>query len=44
MDTQTDGRTDRQTDAEQSDPYVPLCFAGNTKICFNPLIYNHYMQ
>ena len=20
-----------QTDAEQSDPYVPLCFAGNTK-------------
>ena len=21
---------DRQTDAGQSDPYVPLCFAGNT--------------
>ena len=31
----TDGRTerhmDRQTDDGQSDPYVPLCFAGNTK-------------
>ena len=28
---QTDGRTDGQTDARQSDPYVPLCFAGDTK-------------
>ena len=28
IDTQTDG----QTDAGQSDPYVPLCFAGDTKI------------
>ena len=28
---QTDGRTDRQTDAGQSDPYVLLCFAGDTK-------------
>ena len=27
-----DYRTDTQTDAGQSDPYVPLCFAGNTKI------------
>ena len=27
---QTDRQTDRQTDAGQSDPYVPLCFAGNT--------------
>ena len=27
----TTGQTDRQTDAGQSDPYVPLCFAGNTK-------------
>ena len=27
----TTGRTDRQTDAGQSDPYVPLCFAGDTK-------------
>ena len=23
--------TTRQTDAGQSDPYVPLCFAGDTK-------------
>ena len=28
---QTDGRTDGQTDAGQNDPYVPLCFAGDTK-------------
>ena len=28
---ETDGRTERQTDAGQSDPYVPLCFAGDTK-------------
>ena len=31
----TDGRTDRQTDGQtddgQSDPYVSLCFAGDTK-------------
>ena len=27
----TTGQTDGQTDARQSDPYVPLCFAGNTK-------------
>ena len=27
---QTDGQTDGQTDAGQSDPYVPLCFAGDT--------------
>ena len=24
--------TTGQTDARQSDPYVPLCFAGDTKI------------
>ena len=29
-DTQADRRTDRH--AGQSDPYVPLCFAGDTKI------------
>ena len=29
---QTDARTHTQTDAGQSDPYVPLCFAGDTKI------------
>ena len=28
---QTDARTHTQTDAGQSDPYVPLCFAGDTK-------------
>ena len=27
-----DRRTDRQTEAGQSDPYVPLCFAGDTKM------------
>ena len=26
-----DRRTDRQTDDGQSDPYVSLCFAGDTK-------------
>ena len=29
---QTDRHTDGQTDARQSDSYVPLCFAGDTKI------------
>ena len=28
----TTGQTNGQTDAGQSDPYVPLCFAGDTKI------------
>ena len=28
---QTDTRTDGQTDARQSDPYVLLCFSVNTK-------------
>ena len=28
---QTNRHTDRQTDAGQSDPYVPLCFTGDTK-------------
>ena len=27
----TDGQTDRRTDDGQSDPYVSLCFAGDTK-------------
>ena len=27
----TTGQTHRQTDAGQSDPYVPLCFVGDTK-------------
>ena len=30
-DGRTDRRTDRQTDDGQSDPYVSLCFAGDTK-------------
>ena len=28
----TTGQTDGQTDAGQSDPYLPLCFAGDTKM------------
>ena len=31
-DGRTDGRTDRQKDDGQSDPYVLLCFAGDTKM------------
>ena len=31
-DRQTDTHTDIWTDAGQSDPYVPLCFTGNTKM------------
>ena len=31
----TDGQTDAQTDDGQSDWYVPLCFAGDTKTCAN---------
>ena len=33
----TTGQTDGQTDAGQSDPYVPLCFAGDTKMWQNLL-------
>ena len=29
---QKDGQTDGRTDAGQSDPYVPLCFEGDTKM------------
>ena len=52
-DRQTDRRTrtDRQTDAGQSDPYVPLCFAGNTQtrinqyiICFNFVPFKCYIH
>ena len=28
----TTGQTHAKTDAGQSDPYVPLCFAGDTKV------------
>ena len=31
-DRRTDRQTDRQTDDRQSDPYVSLCFAGDTKM------------
>ena len=34
----TTGQTDRQTDAGQSYPYVPLCFAGNTKRICNKIM------
>ena len=42
----TTGHTDRdgQTDAGQSDPYVPLCFAGDTtmiQVCINSLNYKN---
>ena len=33
-DGQTDGRTDGQTNDGQSDPYVSLCFTGDTKSIF----------
>ena len=33
-DYRTDRHTHTQTDAGQSDPYVPLCFAGDTKGTF----------
>ena len=31
LESMTDGRTDRRADDGQSDPYVSLCFAGDTK-------------
>ena len=31
-----DRQTDRQTDDGQSDPYVSLCFAGDTKSSYAP--------
>ena len=34
----TTGQTDRQTDAGQSDPYVPLCFAGDTETKYDELM------
>ena len=35
----TTGQTDGQTDAGQSDPYVPICFAGNTKMKSLPNVF-----
>ena len=31
LESVTDGQTDGRTDDGQSDPYVSLCFAGDTK-------------
>ena len=39
-DYRTDRQTDGQTDAGQSDPYVPLCFAGDTKIVKYSTVYD----
>ena len=36
----TTGQTHGQTDAGQSDPYVPLCLAGDTK---SELLYLYFM-
>ena len=33
----TTRQTDRQTDAGQSGPYVPLCFAGDTIMIVNAI-------
>ena len=38
-DRQTDRRTDRRTDDGQSDPYLSLCFTGDTKIIIMHCIY-----
>ena len=36
-DYRTDRQTDGRTDARQSDPYMPLCFAGDTIISISSL-------
>ena len=38
-DRQTHARTHTQTDAGQSDPYVPLCFAGDTINCLVSMVF-----
>ena len=49
-DGQTDGRMDGQTNAGQSDPFVPLCFAGDTimmsrkVVFFNDFIINFQVK
>ena len=43
-DYRTDRHTHTQTDAGQSDPYVPLCFAGDTKMVYCEIIYFHGAQ
>ena len=39
-DYRTDRHTHTQTDAGQSDPYVPLCFAGDTKTNADSIIHH----
>ena len=39
-----DRRTDRRTDDGQSDPYVSLCFADDTKITIEKLFSKYVMQ
>ena len=41
---QTDGRTYRQTDAGQSDPYVPLCLTGDTINCENSALFLFFIN
>ena len=36
--TRMDGWMDKQTDARHSDPYVPVCFVGDTKMSYWPLL------
>ena len=40
----TDTQTDGQTDAGQKDPYVLLCFAGDTKSCDIPHLFFTSLQ
>ena len=35
----TTGQTHTRTDAGQSNPYVPLCFAGDTKTLYNKALF-----
>ena len=35
----TTGQTDGQTDAGQSDPYVPLCLAGDTETLCHAMLF-----
>ena len=43
-DRRTDGQTDGQTDDGQSDPYVSLCFAGDTKSRYSHLPSSEYVS
>ena len=38
----TDGQTDGRADAGQSDPNVPLCFAGDTKTVLSMLMHGYH--